>query len=171
MRKSLEALTCPVLKGFINIRGGLSMEELISRLGSLKDSLGKIRKEVEVLEKDNPSISKYLQLKYEAENIRNSIKNVELEIQSKCVHPIWYFRSKEDDEYEGRRYFTCVCLECEHIKEDRGKNFDKVIYAEERYKWVKELYDRVVRVISEFDLDYDYVYKVLQDKTARKTFI
>ena len=48
-------------------------------------------------------------------------------LQSECNHPLWYLLDFEIDSYECKTYWTCKCIECGKVEEDRSKNFENVI--------------------------------------------
>ncbi len=48
-----------------------------------------------------------------------------------CNHDVWYLLYSETDEYEGRTYWNCKCLQCGKHKEARSNFFrNKVIMGE-----------------------------------------
>jgi len=89
----------------------------MNRLDELKNKLLKINNEISELSK-NQVIIAYEDLKETKDNLNNLINKEINKIQSECLHPIWYHLSTDSDCYEGRKYFTCQCLECGRIKED-----------------------------------------------------
>ncbi len=48
-------------------------------------------------------------------------------VQADCQHNLWYLLHSESDDYEGRTYWVCACLDCGLVKEERSHNFNNVI--------------------------------------------
>jgi len=70
------------------------------------------------------------------------------EIQNNCKHETWYHISTSNDEYEGRTYFTCKCLDCDHIEEDRSRDFKNVIYTKKNFRDVQIKYKELKRITN-----------------------
>lgn len=70
-------------------------------------------------------------------NLKESYINLK---QRLCTHPIWFFVSETTDDYEGRTYYTCRCLECGKVEERRNRDFENIIRGD--FSRVKEEYDK-----------------------------
>jgi len=52
-------------------------------------------------------------------------------LHEECEHDLWYLLYYESDDYEGRTYWTCKCLQCGLTEERRPRHFQgKVIMGE-----------------------------------------
>ncbi len=74
-------------------------------------------------------------------------------VQKNCPHPLWYLCDSMTDDFEGRTYWTCKCVECEQVKEGGPRDFKNVITGNknlqgllerrQEYEEVKSLYHKL----------------------------
>jgi len=140
--------------------------DYMNRLDELKNKLLIINKEISELSM-NPFIITYEDLKETKDNLNNSINKEINRIQSECKHPIWYHLSTESDCYEGRKYFTCQCLECGKIKESGYRNFNLMLFKKESYNTVKEEYNKLKSITSNQDVLFTILKEKFIDKVTR----
>ncbi len=98
------------------------MDKIENQLLNSKKELCNIEERLNSIEKERV-IKEYNNLKKEAEILKFKILKLIKEKQESCKHPLWYFLKSENDSYEGRLYWTCKCVECNKILEDRNKEF------------------------------------------------
>ena len=138
----------------------------MNRLDELKNELLKINNEMSELSK-NQVIIAYEDLKETKDNLNNLINKEINKIQSECLHPIWYHLSTDSDCYEGRKYFTCQCLECGKIKESGLRNFELVLFKKESYNEIKEEYNKLKSITSNQEVLFTILKEKFVDKAIR----
>lgn len=134
-------------------------------LRELYNKLEESDKVIKQLENDT-MVKLYHQNKIDNQNIRNEIYNLKSKIQQHCLHPIWYHISTHDDCYEGRRYFTCKCLECEFVEEDRSREFKNVVYLKEKFEAAQSKYYEIKDITNQTSI----IKELLEEKFNRKDF-
>lgn len=132
-------------------------------LESLNNELIDIKSKLVEIE-NNHAVITYKELEKNKESLVDLINKEIRNIQSKCKHPMWYHLSTEDDRYEGRRYFTCRCLECEKLDEDRAKYFKLVLIKKENYSIIKEEYDKLKSITNNYDVIFSALKEKFEDK-------
>ena len=138
----------------------------MNRLDELKNELSIINNEISEISM-NPFIITYEDLKETKDNLNKSINKEINRIQSECEHPIWYHLSTESDCYEGRRYFTCQCLECGRIKESGYRNFNLMLFKKESYIEIKEEYNKLKSVTNNQEVLFTILKEKFIDKIIR----
>jgi len=138
----------------------------MNRLDELKNELSKINNEISELSK-NQVIITYKKLEETKNELKNSINKEINRIQSECKHHIWYHLSTESDCYEGRKYFTCQCLECGKIKESGLRNFELVLFKKESYVEIKEEYNKLKIITSNQEVLFTILKEKFIDKVTR----
>ena len=138
----------------------------MNRLDELKNELLKINNEMSELSK-NQVIIAYEDLKETKDNLNNLINKEINKIQSECLHPIWYHLSTDSDCYEGRKYFTCQCLECGRIKEDGYRYFNLILFKKESYNKIKEEYNKLKSITSNQEVLFTILKEKFIDKVTR----
>ena len=132
----------------------------------LKNELSTINNEILELSK-NQVIITYRELE-ETKNKLNDLINKEVNrIQSECKHPIWYHLSTDSDCYEGRKYFTCQCLECGRIKEDGYRHFNLMLFKKESYIEIKEEYNKLKSITNNQEILFAILKEKFTDKVIR----
>jgi len=138
----------------------------MNRLDELKNQLSTINNEILELSKKQVIIT-YKELEETKNELKNSINKEINMIQSECKHPLWYHLSTDRDCYEGRKYYTCQCLECGRIKEDGYKNFELVLFKKESYNEIKEEYNKLKSITSNQDVLFVILKEKFIDKLTR----
>ena len=138
----------------------------MNRLNELKNQLSTIKNEISELSK-NQVIITYKKLEETKSKLNISINKEINRIQSECEHPIWYHLSTDSDCYEGRKYFTCQCLECGKIKESGLRNFELVLFKKESYNEIKEEYNKLKSITSNQEVLFTILKEKFVDKAIR----
>ncbi len=141
----------------------LKEKELLDLLAKVGGDLSLIRKEQADLLEDE-RVKRYIGIKKREEKYGALHKKIEEEYQKKmidsCDHELWYLIYSENDDYEGRLYWTCCCLDCGYKKEDRSRNFSgTVIHG-----------GGIFGRLKQSDYTYNevrYAYRLLLDKYER----
>lgn len=69
--------------------------------------------------------------------------------QFNCEHAVWYKMRESTDDYECRTYYTCKCLDCGKVEENRDRDFNGLILDTEiKYEKVKEIYEEVCKITN-----------------------
>ena len=132
----------------------------------LKNELSTINNEILELSK-NQVIITYRELE-ETKNKLNDLINKEVNrIQSECKHSIWYHLSTDSDCYEGRKYYTCQCLECGRIKEDGYRHFNLILFKKESYIEIKEEYNKLKSITNNQEILFAILKEKFTDKVIR----
>ena len=138
----------------------------MNRLDELKNELSIINNEILKLSM-NPYITTYKELEETKNKLKDSINKEINKIQSECKHPIWYHLSTDSDCYEGRKYFTCQCLECGKIKESGNRNFNLILFKKESYIEIKEEYNKLKSITSNQEVLFTILKEKFTDKVIR----
>lgn len=125
-------------------------------LDNLYNKYYDLRKNIKALEKKDV-IQKYNTYKIQKEEILTSIENLVRNIQENCNHKIWYFLSSSTDDYEGRTYYTCKCLDCDYIEEARSKYFINIIRTKMKFSEVQKEYKKNKIYYSKYRYNYGII--------------
>ena len=137
----------------------------MTKLNELKNELTNIQNQISELSK-NQIIITYKELEKTENNLINLIKKEINQIQFECKHPIWYHLSTDNDYYEGRKYFTCKCIDCEKVKEDGAKYFHYILYKNEPYNKIKEEYIKLKNITKNQDVLFNALKEKFTDKIS-----
>ena len=105
-------------------------------------------------------IKDYNTYKSENENLLKYINESIEKIQANCNHDIWYHINTSKDDYEGRSYYNCRCLNCGLIFEDRTRTFKNVIFTKEKFEVVKEKYNELKKITENVNI----LFQLLKEK-------
>ncbi len=140
----------------------------MSKLTRLKEQLNFLSHQILDLEKTD-IIKNYKKLKSKHNDIKHNIEIETRLIQSECKHPIWYHLTTKCDEYEGRKYFTCKCLECNLIETRRAKDFNRKLTQKEDFITTKNKLKKLKNDLANnrnVKLNYDTVYNILSEMST-----
>jgi len=125
-------------------------------------------------------VQKYILLEELLEKYQQMFNELETKyeekIQSDCQHPLWYLVYSTTNDYEGRTYWTCLCLECGLREEDRSHRFSNVITGTclfaraERHKKSYQTIQREYRILLD-KYDNYYQQKSLDDDLYNKNAV
>jgi len=108
------------------------------KIDELNKKLLKLNKKCNTL-KQNKFIINYFELISDIEKTQiKLLKAISLK-QKQCNHVNWYLLNCEKDDYEGRTYYECKCLNCDIIMKSRSKDFENVIDSNHEFHVIKEL--------------------------------
>lgn len=108
------------------------------KIDELNKKLLKLNKKCNTL-KQNKFIINYFELISDIEKTQiKLLKAISLK-QKQCNHVNWYLLNCEKDDYEGRTYYKCKCLNCDIIMTSRSKDFENVIDSNQEFHVIKEL--------------------------------
>lgn len=110
-------------------------------------------------------IKEYNKCNQEREKIYRNICDLETSLQDNCNHQMWYFLSSSTDDYEGRTYFRCRCLDCDKVDEDRSKYFKNVIKSNISFSKIQEKY----KELKTITLNVDLLVQLLKEQFENKT--
>ncbi|MFC0903688.1 hypothetical protein ACFHWD_03165 [Clostridium sp. MT-14] len=91
----------------------------------------------------NCYIKKYNTYKKEKEMIYSKINRLKEHMQDNCKHNIWYYLYSSTDDYEGRTYLTCKCLDCDKIEESSLRYFKHIIRTKMKFIDVQKEYNKL----------------------------
>jgi ABC-type uncharacterized transport system fused permease/ATPase subunit len=127
------------------------LKELGTKLQDLNQNISDI---------ENKEIVKlYNRMKSEREKTSREYEQLVSNIQNECNHKFWYHLSTSSDDYEGRTYFTCKCLDCDFVTEDRSRSFGYVIDTKENFYTVQSKYQEFRKITK----DDDTLYRLLKE--------
>lgn len=90
-------------------------------------------------------------------------ESYQVALSEECDHDVWYLLSYDSDDYEGRTYWNCKCLQCGKREEHRPSYFrNKVIMGDcffARAKRHEKPYDVIRAEYESLTSKYDDYYQ------------